>query len=359
MVQDLQSEGSDLILDVPKVTYSPSWVDWLTEWVRQRPKAGWLYYALLAAPLLILQTAVAWIEGAVPFGSFLPVQIFMSLVFAIFPGLIHYIDDRARSSLVSLRPALMTNEDGYLQLQRLLTSLPSGRTLLAGLLSIGFALLLEMIGSGPYQLEVLDSYPISAGILRVVYLLSWALFGTFIYHMIHQLRGVNRIYSHYSRIDLFRIKPLYAFSRLTALTAAVFTLIPYTWLLINENISINDPVISIVYLSISTVALVVFLLPQWGIHKLQVEEKSRLLDGAKQRHHSLLRIMHKRIDEKNFQDFTEIHLALNSLEIELASLKKIPTWPWQPETVRWLITALVIPLGVWLMQYALQRWIGA
>lgn len=359
MVQDLRSEGNSLILDVPKVTYTPSWVDRLTDWVRQRPKANWLYYAFLATLLLVLQTAVAWIEGVIPFGSFLPVPIFMSIVYALFPGLIHYFDDRAKSSLASLRPLLMINENGYLQIQHRLTTLPSARTLLAGLFAIAFALLVETIGSGPYRLEVLDSYPISAGVLRVIYLLSWALFGTFIYHMAHQLQGVNRVYSHYTRINLFRMKPLYGLSRLTAITAAGFTLIPYTWLLINPDININDPIIFVIYLMVLLVAIVVFLLPQLGIHKLQAEKKAKLLGEARQRYESMLLKMHKRIDEDDIQGFDEIHFAISTLEMEIAMLKRIPTWPWQPETVRWLITALVIPLGVWLMQYALQLWIGA
>jgi len=30
----------------------------------------------------------------------------------------------------------------------------------------------------------------------------------------------------------------------------------------------------------------------------------------------------------------------------------------KPETVRWLITALVLPLGLWLIQFVLQRVLG-
>ena len=33
-------------------------------------------------------------------------------------------------------------------------------------------------------------------------------------------------------------------------------------------------------------------------------------------------------------------------------------WPWRPDTVRLLITALALPLGLWLIQYVLQLVIG-
>jgi hypothetical protein len=39
-------------------------------------------------------------------------------------------------------------------------------------------------------------------------------------------------------------------------------------------------------------------------------------------------------------------------------LERIPTWPWRPETLRLLITALVLPLGLWLAQFILQRLLG-
>ena len=34
------------------------------------------------------------------------------------------------------------------------------------------------------------------------------------------------------------------------------------------------------------------------------------------------------------------------------------TWPWPPETVRLLITALALPLGLWLIQFLVQRAFG-
>ncbi|MEE8357347.1 MAG: hypothetical protein V3R33_08580 [Anaerolineales bacterium] len=43
------------------------------------------------------------------------------------------------------------------------------------------------------------------------------------------------------------------------------------------------------------------------------------------------------------------------LEKEIDAIKAISTWPWQPETLRWLFTALVLPLLMWLAQYFLGR----
>jgi hypothetical protein len=40
-------------------------------------------------------------------------------------------------------------------------------------------------------------------------------------------------------------------------------------------------------------------------------------------------------------------------------LNAISTWPWQPETLRFLVTALLLPLLLWILQYVLQLVLGS
>jgi hypothetical protein len=44
----------------------------------------------------------------------------------------------------------------------------------------------------------------------------------------------------------------------------------------------------------------------------------------------------------------------SDLEIEENALKKVSTWPWQPETARYLVSALFLPLVIWLIQFVVQ-----
>jgi hypothetical protein len=55
----------------------------------------------------------------------------------------------------------------------------------------------------------------------------------------------------------------------------------------------------------------------------------------------------------------DLSKTISSLQIEQHLLEGIPTWPWRPETVRLLITALALPLGLWFIQYLLQRLMGS
>ena len=53
-----------------------------------------------------------------------------------------------------------------------------------------------------------------------------------------------------------------------------------------------------------------------------------------------------------------LNKALSSLELVHNGLQRISSWPWQSETVRWVVAALLFPVIVWLMQWVLQRILG-
>jgi hypothetical protein len=226
------------------------------------------------------------------------------------------------------------------------------------LLLLGIFLLLEMVGQGPYQIEALEGSPISRTVLRVVYVTCWWCFGVLIYHTIRQLSLINQIYTKHTRINLYRMKPLYGFSDLSALTAGSLIILPYGFLLINEDVKLTDPVVLGLYLAFTGLALITFLLPQLGIHRLQQDEKDRLLDEAYQRYDSLVTDLHNLMDKRDFGDLATLNSAIGMVENEINTIKGISTWPWQPETVRWLFTALVLPLLMWLAQFLLGKVFG-
>jgi hypothetical protein len=89
-----------------------------------------------------------------------------------------------------------------------------------------------------------------------------------------------------------------------------------------------------------------------------VEEKGRLLDECSLRIEASITELHQRVDSESLEGMDDLNKTIASLETEQNLLERIPTWPWQPETVRLLVTALALPLVLWLVQYILQRAIG-
>ena len=50
--------------------------------------------------------------------------------------------------------------------------------------------------------------------------------------------------------------------------------------------------------------------------------------------------------------------AVAGIKDELALLERIPTWPWKPDTLRLLTTAIVLPIVLWLATRLLERLLG-
>jgi len=335
--------------------YAPSWVDRVTDWLRRLPGGSFAYYFGFGVFLFILQTVVSWLEGAPLIGPYSGIYLFFAVVIPYILVMIHILDDRAASAFDTMKPALTTDEDENKVLRYKLTVLPAFPTILAGLFAIGQTLVTEFISGAPYRLESLMAYPISDDFLRVIYFICWWFFGAFIYHTIRQLVVINRIYTQHTKINLFRMKPLYAFSNLTALTAGSLIVPPYGFLWVHPEVSISDPFILGFYVVITSVAVVTFIWPQLGIHRLQNAEKDRLLEEANQRFGLAVAELHRNVDDNHYEGMYNLNLALINIEKEMDTIKRTSTWPWQPETIRWLFTALVLPLGLWLLQFFLQR----
>ena len=338
--------------------YAPSWVNRFTAWVDQLPGSSWLYYLGIGLVVLSLQAIVLWVEGAFPIGTFLPVQGFLAGVIAFWLALLRYLDERAGAALTTLRPALKANEEEYRQLRYQVTTLPARPTLLASLaILISFTVMEQVVpGFTPSSLDTLAASPVSSALLYFISRLLWWIFGTFIYHTVHQLRVINRIFTRHTRINVFRMRPLYTFSSVTALTAVSLTVIPYAWRAMNPA-PLTITTIWIMF-PITALALVSFVWPLLGLHRLLVEEKGRLLDEASLRLEAAIVELHQQMDSGRLEGMEDLNNAMANLEIEQNALNAIPTWPWQPETVRLLVTALALPLGLWIAQFVLQRILG-
>jgi len=255
---------------------------------------------MLGLALFLIQIVVPWIAGTSITAVLLPVQGFNAGVIPYVLALIRFLDSRADAALKTLRPALKTSEEAYSQLRRELTTLPARMTLVACLVAVVIVVLIEQTGYAiPSRYEALTELPILAILFHIIDKIGAAIFGAFLYHTIHQLRVVNRVYTRHTRINLFRMMPLYAFSRLTAPTAVGLTIGMYGWIAINPDL-LSDPVSIGITLLITVLATATFVWPLLGVHRLLVEEKERLLDESAQRFEAAIAELYRRMDGGEF-----------------------------------------------------------
>ena len=338
--------------------YAPSWLDRFNARLVRLPGPSWLYYLGIWLVLVLLQIAVLWGEGAYPAGTFLPNHTAIAALIPLLLALSLFLDNRAGAALATLRPAIKTGEEEVQHLHYQLTTLPALPTLLVSLIGVASIVMLNVTLDSFADFGGLGAFPISRTLIYLMYVGAWWVVAAFLYHTIHQLRAINVIYTRHTRVTLFKLGPLYGLSGVTALTGGSLTAITYGWMLINPELW-GSPISMTIVLPITVLALAAFIWPLLGIHRLLEGEKGRLLDECSVRIEAAIAELHRRVDSQGLEGMDDLNKTISSLEIEQNLLEKIPTWPWRPETVRLLITALALPLGLWFIQYLLQRLMGS
>ena len=139
--------------------------------------------------------------------------------------------------------------------------------------------------------------------------------------------------------------------------AFVFLVVPVLFVILAPGIR-EQPASLLIALAASSIAAATFLLPLAGIHRLLVAEKARRLADQSRRMLAAIEDLHHRMDQRRLRQMDDLYKAIASLDIEKTTLNKIPTWPWEPGSIRGVAAALVLPLAIWLIQNILTRWLG-
>ena len=200
--------------------YPPSWVDRIIDWVRALPGPSWLFYLALGATLVLSEFAVKWLDGTYPVGAINPFHAVYAGIGIYAFGAMHYLDDYAETAIASFRPALTVSEREYEQLRYRLTTLPARPTAILTvvmLLIVAATLLLSSRETvNIYASLKVYTSPLGYVIEGIAVLIWAATAGPFIYHVYHQIQVIDLIYTRHTAINLFHLRPLYAFSKLTA-----------------------------------------------------------------------------------------------------------------------------------------------
>jgi len=181
-----------------------------------------------------------------------------------------------------------------------------------------------------------------------------------VYHSVHQLVQVSRIYTDHARINVYQLQPLYALSRPGAFTALGAIAFIYTWLSVSAPVVRSPSPTDIgFYLVFAAIGGAAFVLPLLGAHRRLTAEKEARLAESTSRFEAATIELHNQLDRGRLLQMDHLNKALASLEIEQNALRKIPTWPWQPGAIRAVVAALLLPVAVWAIQLVVGRLLGA
>lgn len=332
---------------------APSWVDRLTEAIDRLPGPAWVAYVVALGVLSLGANAAGWIEGSVPSGSLEPVLLSLGFYPVVALAAIHYLDAEARTALERLRPGLSVDDDGFSSLRYRLTTLPRGVTLIWTFVGLAFAIGYVVFGQGS-SVRLLGPTVIAVDI--AIALIGFPLLAVLFFHTVRQLGLISRIQAQLVSVDAFQLEPLRAFSVVTARNGIVILALGYLSVATDPaTFTLANPTLFLFVVVSILVAIAAFMLPMYGMHERIAEEKKRLAAEANRDLQMVLAEVSRRARNGDLTDADAINKQLSSLVIQRDVIARIPTWPWQPATLRGFVTAVLLPIVLGLALRALDR----
>ena len=165
------------------------------------------------------------------------------------------------------------------------------------------------------------------------------------YMTIRRLVLVAQVHRDLGRVDLFRQQPLHAFSALTVRSAlAMLLLFGYIPLLSLGSDAFTDPLYLGTLVIGGAAAVLVAILPLWGMHQRIADEKRTRAMATGQRIEQALQSIATAVDAGDVGAIDAKQKALDALLTERDLIDKAHTWPWAPGTVRTLGTTVLVPV---------------
>ncbi len=335
--------------------YARSWIDALIGRIGRAPGSTWMVYAVLIVLGVTGTHIQGWLAGTVAVGQLSLVPfIWGALVFGVV-AMVDVFSRIAGSSFDTVRPLTQLSDSEASRLRYELTVIPARTAIVA----IGLSILVSLgyyLGD-PVASGVAGLHPLTFAMRATAETFLSTVLIAFIAQTVRQLRLVSRILDHVTRIDLFHPRPLYAFSRLTSGIAV--TLIGFLAAALAGAPSGQAQ--SLLYLAwyvgIIAFSIVVFIVPLLGLHNRFRDVKEQLQVEADERLKGILVELNTDAARLDLGRADGLNKTLSSLLQQRDVLAKLPTWPWSTGTFRGFVTAICLPIGLFLAQRVLSQFV--
>jgi hypothetical protein len=328
-----------------------SWVDRLTAAIDRSPVRPWVLYLLLFGLLLVALLGLAGAQAPVSFPIY-----FLTAVWAVFPlALIHHLDRVSAAAFDQFRPVCDLNEAEARGLRLDLTTMPAAPVAIVSLAGAGFIWFFYFTNRSLFGPMLGSSAQFVVGMAVMTF--SFAMLAVLLYHTLRQLRMVSRIYARLQRLDLFNLSPLYGFAALAARTSIAWAVALYLSLALNPGILESDIAIG-AFLVQASLVLGSFAWPLVGIHRRIVQEKEGALARVGESLNRAIAELNRRTASMSLAGMDALNKMVLSLVASRDVLAKVPTWPWSPGTPVAVGSALLLPVGLFIIERLLSPFFG-
>ena len=335
---------------------SRSFLDKFMDTVERLPVPYWLTYMVL----IILQGSIfhvlAWIDGWLSAYTLNPILFLFPLWLWGPLAIMTYLDSISIDALSSFSPLLDIHQETMRRLKIEFTNLPTRGLIINGIIWSVFYFIFTFLAFDLFYTEngigtSLTVFSIFVGLFT--FFIGSALF----YHSLRHLRLINRTVKMVKQFNLFRLDPVYAFSRVTARTGVAWVIMLSVTFLIFPLQLASVPVLAMLVMQV-VLAIVIFVWPLWIVNQHLVSEKRRLIGELNQRVELTLERMHSCLDGNSLNEMGELNDAIAGLNAERETLTKIPTWPWRAGTFTGFLSAIMIPIILFLIQLVIGNLLG-
>jgi hypothetical protein len=329
------------------------WVDRLFGLPLRLPGIPAIWWVALFVLMTLLPASLLWATGAQPAGTIDSRLWVAALLGASGVALRNMLDGTARRAFREFMPALGAEHDPE-ELESALVSLPDRVAIPA----IAVAEVVITIGyfSDPNETAHILSRPfVEQAVVLSTNWLAIAIAGVLLVGLFRQLAAVSRLH-RLAVVDLFDPGPAHAFARLTSATAIGVML--FTAVVLADPAAANDTILFGLQAGILLlIAGAAFGLPLRGMHDRLAAEKATLLRAVNGRIKVTTGRVHAAVDADERSAGSGLHDHLASLIAERELIAKLSTWPWGAGTIRGLGSALLVPIVVWAITRALERYL--
>lgn len=336
--------------------YAPSWLDRVLDAIEALPGPAALGYLAVFGAFVVVMYFEPWLMGAA--SPWRPVEkLYWGGMIGAQLAVAGYLRRVAGAAFDNFRPALPLPAPELARLRYELTVIPAMPAFVAVMVAVVVSvasLVVNPAATGTVPLTgmlLVGAFGLQAIVSSLIFVLLLQLF--------RQMRQIRVTLARSAVVDVFRPGPLHAFSRLTSRTGVILLLLTGSTFLVLPASFLAEEAFVIFWLPYFVVppliATAAFLVPLYGMHGRLVAEKERQQGETEQRLQSLFAEINADVDARDMTRADGLNKSLMSLLQQRDVLAKLPTWPWSAGTLRGFVTAIFLPLALFLLQRFLSQ----
>jgi hypothetical protein len=316
--------------------------------VERLPGPAELWLLAVGVALAFIAQLATWSTGAAAWGVILPDVVIPAVTAGYFLSMVALLNRVGADAFDTFR-AVLGRPGREAMLRNQLLSIGVKHAIVGVVLTVVVVSTVFYVLVRPTQ----QSLPgIAESLSGMLWLLFAATLGLLLTHTVDELRAVQRISREALNVDIFRPEPLTGLARITSVSSIGLLI----FVALNVLVS---PTQTAAYLvpegGVTLIAVLAFVLPLRVMHGRLSAEKDELQANSQQRLKSVLSRLHEAVETNDLARADQLEKTLNAVLAERDLLGRLPTWPWSDVTIRGMASAVLLPVGIFILTRAIDR----